>query len=139
MTATVAASNSLGPWPIRELTEPDDIREAAEDAQTWGFLRPIEPHEITLGSWFRMGRGVVWWYEPPLEEVPGAAFLHMAVAPRVRGHWPIRRWHIAAQVIAELMGASYLLAQVESPQVKAYLVRLGWREDGPRVYLVLGG
>jgi hypothetical protein len=126
---------------MRELVDPVEVVEAAEDVATWGFLRPIEEDEVVYGSWFRMGKPVVFWFEAPHPQAPDAALLHLAVAPRYRSVWPVRRWATAVEVIAELMGASRLLAAFpeDCPQ-RDYAIRLGWQKsDGPRLVRWLGG
>lgn len=129
----------LAPWPTREIVDPAEIQRAVEDLAAWGFPRAIEPYEAEFGSWFRMGRGLIFWIEPPIEQAPGAAIIHLAVAPRYRSCWPVRRWDMAAQIIAELMGATHLLAQIDSGRVRDYALRLGWQADGPRLFRTLGG
>ena len=133
------ASTSPGPWPLREITTLDDIIQAARDATAWGFDRHIAPDELDLGTWFRMGQGVVFWFEAPYPEAPGAAFVHGAVDPECRGWWPADRWNIAIQVIAELMGSTYIVAAPITSESRDYGLALGWVEDGPRIVLPLGG
>lgn len=134
------ASSSLGLWPLRELVASADVVQAAEDAATWGFSRPIEPDEIIHGAWFRMGEGVVFWFEAPHEADPTAAILHLVVEPSARLHWPVRRWDAAVDVIAELMGSTHLLAAPICDKTRAYMLRLGWQaSDGPRLVRWLGG
>lgn len=128
-------------WSVRELDEMVEVRRAAEDVRAWGFPRPVEEQEIEFGFWFRMGRTVVWWYEPPHPVRPMAALIHLAVAPRVRGLWPVRKWVYAARICAELMGANELLFAVDEKdgQIVQYARRVGFVEDGPRWRLPLGG
>ena len=99
------------------------------------------PLELAACTWFRMGKSVVWWYEPPHPLDPAAALMHLCVAPRVRGQWPVRRWHMAAQIVAELMGAERLVfAPVDGDaEMRQYAVRCGWIPDGPRMEFRLGG
>lgn len=141
MTVTAAESSSLGPWTLRELTEPIEIVEAAEDVATWGFPRSIEADEVVHGTWFRMGKGVVFWFEAPHPQATDAALLHLAVAPRYRSRWPVNRWAVAVEIVAELMGASRLLAAFpEDCPERDYAIRLGWQKsDGPRLVRWLGG
>ena len=131
----------MGPWPVRELVELEESKRAAEDVETWGFPRTIEHSEIAGGYWFRMGQGVVWWYEPADERAPQYAQIHLAVAPRVRHHWPIRRWLTIAEAVAEMMGAeSLLFAPVQKEdQIVQYALRLGWRPMGSAFVRDLGG
>lgn len=130
----------MGPWPLCELVQPADIQRAVEDVAVWGYPRPIEPSETACGAWFRMGQGVVFWYER-IEEVQTCAFVHLAVAPRVRSRWPVRRWDTAAQIMAELMGFDRLVffpcnEDLQTPQ---YALRLGWRAQGDCYVRDLGG
>ena len=129
----------MGLWPIRELIEPAEVLEASEDVAAWGFARPVESDEIAYGTWFRMGKTVVFWFEAPYPQAPGAAFLHVCAAPRVRSRWPVRRWALAVEVIAELMGADYLISAPCDSATRDYALRLGWQEDGPRLVRMLGG
>lgn len=133
----------MGPWPVREVTEFPDILKAAEDVLTWGFPRPIYQHELEAGAWFRMGKGVVWWYEPPQEcTEPGDLWIHFAVAQRVRHVWPIRRWMTATQIIAELVGGERLVFSPTKgcPEISEYAIRAGWKADkNGRLLLPLGG
>ena len=130
-----------GDWLTRELTEPAEVIEAVEDVIAWGFPRDIEQYEIGLGSWFRMGRAVVWWYEPPHPVAPHAGIIHLCVNPEVRGRWPVRRWSVAAEVIAELMGFTLLVfwPMGERDKILEYALRLGWRQEGERLVRHLGG
>lgn len=126
---------------MREL---DDIPErlvAAQDVMIWGFPRPVTEGEIELGFWFRMGKTVVWWYEAPNPSRPLAALIHLAVAPRVRSRWPVRRWLVAAEVVAEMMGAEELVFAPEhkTSEIVRYAVKLGWKPEGPRFAKPLGG
>lgn len=57
-------------WPIRELIEPAEVVEASEDVAAWGFARPVESDEIAYGTWFRMGKTVVFWFEAPYPQAP---------------------------------------------------------------------
>lgn len=132
----------MGPWMVRELEEWPDVLDAASEARLWGFPRPIDLTELEGGVWFRMGRGVVWWYEPPNPRTPGYAWLHLAVAPRLRGRWPVRRWQSAAEVCAELMGASALVfvPVAGDDEIVRYALRAGWtRQESGHFVLNLGG
>jgi len=140
-TGTGGDSSSLGPWLLRELVDAAEVVEAAEDVTAWGFPRTIEPDEFIYGAWFRMGRGVVFWFEAPHPQAPAAAIVHLAVAPRYRSRWPVKRWAVAVEIVAELMGATHLLAAFpeDCPQ-RDYALRLGWQKsDGPRLVRWLGG
>ena len=133
------ASTSPGPWVIRELTNVGDVAQAALDARAWGFTRLIQSDEIDLGTWFRMGQGGVFWFEAPHPAAPGAAFVHCAVDPECRGWLPTDRWNVAIQIIAELMGSTYIVAATLTSEVRDYALALGWVEDGPLIVLSLGG
>lgn len=132
----------MGPWSFRELIEPADILEAAEDVAVWGFPRPIDESELIHGSWFRMGKGVIWWYEAPTHGEQTSAFMHFATAPRFAKRWPIRRWFGAVQVVAELMGAERLIFSPTEgdDRIADYALRLGWETDAlGRFVFPLGG
>lgn len=138
----VASSERADDWRIVELTEVDAIARAAEDVAIWGYQRPIAEYEIQHGSWFRFGVGVVLWFEPPDPRVPTWAFVHVAVAPRLRpGHWPVRKVLRSMDLIGELIGADRLVfgAQVGADEVADYVLRLGWRQEGPIFVRLLGG
>lgn len=127
-------------WPIRELVTEAEIAEGARDAASWGYPRAIEPSDLAC-VWFRMGRAVVWWYEPPHPVAPHAGIIHLCVNPEVRGRWPVRRWSVAAEVIAELMGFTLLVfwPMGERDKILEYALRLGWRQEGERLVRPLGG
>ncbi len=126
-------------WRIRELVELDAILDAADAVCSWGFPRAISQPEIASGLWFRMGHGVVFWFEAFQSDAPDSAFIHLCVDPNARSRWPVRRWHIAAQVIAELMGARWLVASPCSGAILDYALRLGWRAVGEFIAYPLGG
>lgn len=133
-------------WRCRELESTEDRTRAAEDALTWGFPRPVESVEIECGFWFRMGKGVVWWFQrPELIEDPGTflkdqfgydghamivAGLHLATAPRVRGQWPVRTWWSITMALAEIVDvdALFIATMPEDCKTPDYLSRLGLRQ-----------
>lgn len=124
-------------WRCRELEHHDDIVRAVEDIATWRYPRPLTEWEITRGIWCRMGSTVVWWYQPPPDGTVNSLGLHLAVAPRVRGVWPVRRWWVAAQLFAEMVGCDMLVvAPMDGDcHVTDYVSRLGWVEGPDGTYL----
>ena len=131
----------MGPWGARQLETAAKVAEAIEDVQAWGFPRPIDDSELR-GAWFRMGRGVVWWYEEWRADMPDAGWVHLAVAPRLHGGaWPVRRWTVAVEIVGEIIGASVLLFAPlpNQGQVVEYLRRLNWKPQGDFMVKPLGG
>ncbi|TAL41666.1 MAG: hypothetical protein EPN91_10100 [Salinibacterium sp.] len=114
---------------------------AAEAAADWGFPRLIDPAEVLCGHWFRMGWRVIWWFEAPMANFPGALGVHVAVSPAYRRRWPVRTWQCHVEREGRRIGASKIVV-ADSPgagHVAAYLRRLGWSLDGPVWVLQLGG
>ena len=132
---------STGEWRLLQLEDRPEIVRAAEDVATWGFPRPVVPVEVDLCSWFRMGRGLVFWFEPPCDLEPGDARMHLAVAPRLHSAWPVRRWDYACQIVAELLGANRIIFTPCPGDVRTgeYAVRLGWVREGQSYVRALGG
>lgn len=138
-TTTRAAASS--DWRCRELRTDPDIAAAAAAAVAWGFPRLIEPYEIERGDWFAMGDSVVWWYEPADERLPGLAVVHLAVAPEARSRWPARRWLVAVELFAEVMGCDRVGFPPLGGALRAveYTLRAGWVRDGALIVRRLGG
>lgn len=131
----------MGPWGTRLLDLESDMLEAVADVGAWGFPRPIDDSELE-GVWYRMGKGVVWWYEKSHDWMPGAAWCHLAVAPRLHGGaWPVRRWTYAVELEAEILGAEALIFAPlpNQGQILKYLTQLHWKPWGQFWLKALGG
>jgi hypothetical protein len=130
-----------GEWRLIQIETRPEIERAADDVTAWGYPRPVIPREIELCQWFRMGKGLVFWFEPPCELEPGDARVHLAVAHRYRSAWPVRRWDYASQIVAELLGAQRMLFTPCPGDVRTgeYAVRLGWQRAGQSYVRNLGG
>jgi hypothetical protein len=108
---------------------------AAAMAMAWGYPRPIEEDEAERSSWVRYGDDVLVWFESC--ELPKTLKLHGCAAPSARGALGSPRAMIAAEVVAELLGAERLWAFAAVPgssspppprAMRRYLRMRGWQE-----------
>lgn len=129
-----------GERAICELESIEQKRIAASDAQAWGFPREILPPEISDSYWFRLGTGVVFWYE----RVPHTPdlWIHLAIAPHLRSRWPVRTWVRESESIARKKGANCLrylpFGDERDFPVVGYLTRIGWLVDEFGLFKSLG-
>ena len=82
--------------------------DAACDALSWGYPREVPLQEVEASAWYRLGLGVVFWFHRVRGEPDGDVFVHLAVAPEARGHWPIADLAVLCRRFAELHGGTRL-------------------------------
>jgi len=128
----------VGERLFQKLETGDQIAQAAQEAEAWGFPRPVTPYELAGADWFRMGSLVVFWFEH--YSISPTWFVHLAVNPKARGHWGVRRWLKWIYQYAQSEGASELgFVRCEGADAsEGYLRRLGWRDTAYGLSMPLG-
>ena len=118
----------MGAHQIHRLEYGEDVAKAAQDAESWGFPRSVEPAELSRADWFRIGSTVVFWLDH-LDTIP-TYFVHIAVKPSARRRWNVRGWLRWIEQYAATQGAEELgfIRCDGSEHSEGYLRRLGWRE-----------
>jgi len=115
---------------IREVA-PEKRLEAAETVKSWGYFRDIPEAEDS--HWFSWGEGMLAWFQPVVDD--WIFTLHVCASPDApkRDAANVEKMKIAAEVIAELLGAKVLVCPLDdSPAhlaIRKLLVSRGWEEN----------
>lgn len=137
-TARSAHAIGVGERLFVQLERGDQVARAAQDAESWGFPRPVSEQELEGADWWRMLPGVVFWFEH--YGISPTHFVHLAVDPAARGRWGARRWIRWVYRYAASQGASapgFVRCQ-GSEQSERYLRRLDWQETHYGLSMPLG-
>ena len=114
-----------------QIVDEVELDQLLADIRDWGYPRGLVEGERENSVFLGFGPDLITWLNAHGET---GLNWHIVIDPKARGRFSaeeIHRYFAGLYTIADLLGASYLLAMLNKDQtaLRNYCARRGWREN----------